>query len=878
MKSEKPFSSGLSQHWLYFTVAMVLTIVPYIIYGVNMVKWRNSPDFGWRTMYDSGPNFVAEIFKRGEKAGLRVGDIIQAINGKTYNTFDELYFEVRHNEPDSINTYTVTRNGQIFEISITTGRLGLKAVLKRSGSIFLIGVVYFVIGVLVFLMKPRAAESWLFLVMTCFLSMEITFGAPSDLIRPLWFYDIRLLENCLLPASMIHLALRFPKTHSFLANRPWLWIVPYLTSLVLFVLIEVTSTAYWNVPQILDLLNYFYLLLGVLVFLISMIWNFLKDSSFLIKVQSQAIFIGMLLGILIPVADMIVRVIWGVYLFPDPSIGFAVFLTLFPLSIGYTIVKYDLFAIDALIKRTYGYVLTTGAVAGTYGLFVLISNLAFGSYSVYRSPIFPIVFVLTVIFLFNPVRNRFQNFVDRVFYRLEYDYQETVQKISESMRTLLDLDEIGRNIMDTALGTMFIDSGCVMLLNPNKQAYECLTVAGNKEVRRNRTEPKNTSPNAKMSIKNELAHPYPTTEDIETKYDDPNKSRLQGLKLASDDPFIRKIENRKKEVTIYDIQADPYYENERERCEKAFEQMQATLVLPLIYEDRLTGLISLGDKKSGKFYRREDINLLKTLANQGAVAIENALLLEEVVEKERMEEELAIAHDLQTSMLPATCPKIEGFEMAAVSIPAREVGGDFFDFIEMGNARLGLVIGDVTGKSVSGALVMSASRSVFRMLSEENLSVSEIMIKANRRTKNDIKSGMFVALLYAELNSEDKTLSMCSAGQTQPIYFSKENDTANLLETKGDTFPLGILPDVEYQETRIQLESEDKVVFYTDGIVEAMNEQGDIFGFDRLMEIVNTARSMTCEALLNQIINQVNTFAGSTPQHDDLTVIVVSVA
>ena len=213
---------------------------------------------------------------------------------------------------------------------------------------------------------------------------------------------------------------------------------------------------------------------------------------------------------------------------------------------------------------------------------------------------------------------------------------------------------------------------------------------------------------------------------------------------------------------------------------------------------------SLGDKKSGKFYRREDINLLKTLANQGAVAIENAFLLEEVVEKERMEEELAIAHDLQISMLPATCPTLDGFDMAAASVPAREVGGDFFDFIEMRDRRLGLVIADVTGKSVSGALVMSASRSVFRMLSEENLNVSEIMIRANRRTKKDIKSGMFVALLYAVLDAKDRTLSLCSAGQTQPIYLSAEKGTSEISGNKrGIPFLLGILPDVEYQETRL---------------------------------------------------------------------------
>ena len=120
-------------------------------------------------------------------------------------------------------------------------------------------------------------------------------------------------------------------------------------------------------------------------------------------------------------------------------------------------------------------------------------------------------------------------------------------------------------------------------------------------------------------------------------------------------------------------------------------------------------------------------------------------------------------------------PEIEGFDIAAYSVSAREVGGDFYDFIDMGEDKAGFVIGDVTGKSVSGALVMSASRSVFRMLSEEELTVSESMMRANRRLKKDVKTGMFVALLFAVLDSEDQTVTLCSAGQTQPIHLVRQN-------------------------------------------------------------------------------------------------------
>ena len=183
----------------------------------------------------------------------------------------------------------------------------------------------------------------------------------------------------------------------------------------------------------------------------------------------------------------------------------------------------------------------------------------------------------------------------------------------------------------------------------------------------------------------------------------------------------------------------------------------------------------------------------------------------------------------------------------------------------------------MTGKSVSGALVMSLSRSVFRIVSEEELSIGEIMIRANRQIKKDIKSGMFVALLYAILDKEDRTLEMCSAGQTQPIQVFAETGEAVLVETIGDTFPLGILESVDYQGTHVQLSPGDKIVFYTDGIVEAMNKKEEMYGFERLLDVVQNARYMDADSLLKEIINKVDTFAGGVEQHDDITVIVLGV-
>jgi serine phosphatase RsbU (regulator of sigma subunit) len=264
------------------------------------------------------------------------------------------------------------------------------------------------------------------------------------------------------------------------------------------------------------------------------------------------------------------------------------------------------------------------------------------------------------------------------------------------------------------------------------------------------------------------------------------------------------------------------------------------------------------------------------LAFAGAVGIEYSRLFKEFLVKLRMEEDLTSAHDLQMGMLPATCPEVEGYQIAASSTPAREVGGDFFDFFNIGEGKVGLIIGDVTGKSVSGALIMAASRSVFRMLSEEELSVGETMIRANRRIKKDIKSGMFVALLYAVHDVEDGSVGLCSAGQTQPLLLSAKTAEPTLVETVGDTFPLGILDEANYEETELKMEPGDKVVYYTDGIVEAMNKNEDMYGFDRLNDVVKASTAENAEDLMNDIIKDVSDFTGAAPQHDDLTIIVVS--
>jgi len=172
---------------------------------------------------------------------------------------------------------------------------------------------------------------------------------------------------------------------------------------------------------------------------------------------------------------------------------------------------------------------------------------------------------------------------------------------------------------------------------------------------------------------------------------------------------------------------------------------------------------------------------------------------------------------------------------------------------------------------------MSASRSTYRVLVQGRPSVEEVMNGANQRLNRDIKKGMFVALLYAVLDPREKTLKLSNAGQTQPIISSGERPEPLLIDTEGDKFPLGIVDDCHYEETKVQLKEGDVVTLYTDGVVEALNSEGEMYGFERLMASIEDGSDLDENNLLEKLMDDVSRFVGEVEQHDDLTIVVVKV-
>jgi sigma-B regulation protein RsbU (phosphoserine phosphatase) len=242
-------------------------------------------------------------------------------------------------------------------------------------------------------------------------------------------------------------------------------------------------------------------------------------------------------------------------------------------------------------------------------------------------------------------------------------------------------------------------------------------------------------------------------------------------------------------------------------------------------------------------------------------------------ELERTEYEMETARGIQQSFLPESPPRIEGFELAALNLPARQVGGDFYDFIPVSEGKWGIIIADVSGKGVPAALFMAVSRTLVRANVADNATASQAMQKANSMISQEAKMGMFVTLFYAVLDPEKRRLQYVNAGHNPPFVVKKSTGDVILLRASG--IAMGVIDEVSLEERDIELDSNDIVVFYTDGITEAINGVGEQFGEKRLIETINKNADLSVKDLMGRVKDEVFTFAQGQPQHDDFTLVLL---
>jgi sigma-B regulation protein RsbU (phosphoserine phosphatase) len=235
----------------------------------------------------------------------------------------------------------------------------------------------------------------------------------------------------------------------------------------------------------------------------------------------------------------------------------------------------------------------------------------------------------------------------------------------------------------------------------------------------------------------------------------------------------------------------------------------------------------------------------------------------------QLTEEMRVARSIQQGLFPRTCPQVDGYRLAARCLPARETGGDFFDFIKLGDGRLGVVIGDAAGKGMPAALLMADARSIWRAEARLGYGPAETLRRANRSLFRDINSDGFVTCLYAVLDPAVGEIRFSGAGHPLPLL----HNGSGVMEIEAYGLPLGLQQDVSYDEVSTFLAPGDMVVLYTDGVVESLNSSRELFGFERMMRLVQREGSLSAEAMVERTWSAAHAFSGEAGQADDITVI-----
>jgi serine phosphatase RsbU (regulator of sigma subunit)/anti-sigma regulatory factor (Ser/Thr protein kinase) len=361
----------------------------------------------------------------------------------------------------------------------------------------------------------------------------------------------------------------------------------------------------------------------------------------------------------------------------------------------------------------------------------------------------------------------------------------------------------------------------------------------------------------------------PALEPAETL--DAGPAALAGAEtfdIAPNDPLVAFLENAAGAVDLTNLDLDS----------PALTEMRGAgvaLVVPLIANGELVGLLNVGRRLSDQEYSADDRRLLETLATQAAPAVRVGQLVREqqaeIRARDRLEQELAVAQLIQQNFLPKELPQLAGWDLAALYRPARAVGGDFYDFIELGSGRIGLVIGDVTDKGVPAAMVMAATRSVLRASAQRLSEPGAVLARVNDSLVPDIPENMFVTCFYGVLNPQTGHLRYANAGHNLPLVHSASGPS----ELRASGMPLGLMPGSRYEEREAMLDPSACVLFYSDGLVEAHDAQREMFGTERAARVL--AESSAAQPAIGRLIDALDGYTDpGAEQEDDITLVVLA--
>jgi len=399
--------------------------------------------------------------------------------------------------------------------------------------------------------------------------------------------------------------------------------------------------------------------------------------------------------------------------------------------------------------------------------------------------------------------------------------QQLLYEVGKKLSSTLDLDEVLRQILVSLEKVVGFDAGGVFLIHEKKG-------------------------------------------DVTTVYSQGYEDQQRVLQIKIGQGLVGWVAKTGESVIVPDVAKD-------ERYIAVHPETRSEVVAPIKLNSRILGVFNL-ESNTTSAYDQNSLDLITAFASQAAISIERAYLHSKMLESKRLDEQLAIARQIQLTFLPKKDPEIAGYDISGINIPSGEVGGDFFDFIDIIDYQTGIAIADVSGKGVPAALLMASYRASLIAEIRNNYSIRTICRKVNSLMYESVEQGNFVTAFYGVLDSKNDIFTFANCGHNQPILI-RHTEQIVLLREGG--MALGVLPDSEYEERPILLQEGDIILFYTDGVTEAADDSGREFGTDRLVAILRDYKRFPAATILDKIYKNVTDFAAKDHSFDDLTMIIL---
>lgn len=795
------------------------------------------------------------------KAGLANGDVLESLNGSPFTGNFQLINYLRHERPGDAAHVSVRRpNGEVKSATLRLGpwpgpNFSIGGWIAYLTPILGVTLLSLLVGYWVVAARPRDPYAWLVLVLLTF--PEASFG---DIDAVWWggvWYVVFLIWDALIASfafpALLWFGLFFPERSRMDVRFPWvkwlilmaegfcfagqLWI-QYLQSFDAGRFARFAGAGWW-IDEIEGGTAMACMILFLIVIFDKLRFASTPDARRRLRVLTigSALSLGPLLIIftLLPLFGY------------DPHHGslfelVVPFVALFPLTLAYVLIVQRAMDLRVLVRMGTKYVLAQATlnlllilIAGLLVLRFVLPMIRQKQHETVNLVLVGAVIAL-LIWAFagsNSVSNRLRKWLDRKFFREAYNAEVVLSELSEHTRRLprkdLLLETVSRRISEV----LHVPQISVWLRGSN-----CFQLQ------------------------------YALGFDA-----------LEPVTLVENSSTVTNLVRTNRPATVYRDRPEEWLNQASPRERLFLDEASAELLLPLPGRDRLMGVMTLGAKKSEEPYTPTDLRVLQSVATQTGLALEvNELaesLAKEAAQRARIDREIEIAHEVQERLFPQRIPVVKGMSLAGHCRPAQGVGGDYYDMIELPDGRLGLAIGDVSGKGISAALLMASLRACLRTMTlVGRMDLAILMQNMNQLVYEASAINRYATFFFAIYNPSTRGLSYVNAGHNPPILLRSSGDAfeQKLLDVGGPV--IGLLPQTSYQEQSLTLEPGDVLLAYTDGISEAMTADDEEWGDERMVSAAEQAHAANADEVLGAIFAAAAKFTGNAPQHDDMTLLV----